>query len=647
MNAFLAWSSEAEGFEAVSRAVQAVKDILRERQYGCYDWAEQPHSRNIGTEIQEQIRKSDILILEGSTIRPNLAFEVGFARALDLPVVVIKQEGTKELPEDFGAPRYLNYPSEAGNEAGFAKFELDFGRQLERLEEGSLSRGHRALRSRLTLLNRNIQDVLNGHDLDHPQLHLRSGWLQALASEVGKSGRQNLITDADYYSHCFAELREWNGGPIHAIADLTDDTETFWQSDLEHPEQMSAQVTERIFLVDWRLFFQEEGELSRYITMWAQQKASLAESDYEIYVAAVDDVMPGRALQHPFGDAAVGRHLLLLNPDCIGGYRKRSEGGPGERRMLHIERDAHRFNAARRYYESIKNRAVRFELTHDFHSLKRDWLAKLQIGRWDPHWTVRTERRSPAYFDRYDQHIRCWIPSYDQMVQDCSALVASEIMRIFQELDKSVSILEIGYGTGSLTEAIMPWIRTLCEPFDRLGLDYPVDHYRAVDRAGQMRRLALTKLGSGTTHVLRLMEKKAWEDIEENIQHNVIFGSLVTHFLLGMEPDEKKVDTFFAECVQRLAPGGSLVFADCFGPDTPEERELEVENWRLWMIDNGLSEEYVDAYLAGNQDMVNAVAVGELESAAARYGLRKVKEKVVGGTQMFRLLVFRHDPAAR
>ncbi|MET9338350.1 hypothetical protein [Nonomuraea sp. NPDC003804] len=638
VNAFLAWSTEAEGSESVIRAVQSVKSQLAERHFDVYDWSEQPHSRNIGIEIQEKIRRSDILILEGSTVRPNLAFEVGFARALDLPVVVIKQEGTSELPEDFGAPRYLNYPS-ASNDAGFSKFETDFGRLLDRLELESLSPGHRALRRKLTQLHGGLQSVLSNHDSDHPQLHLRSGWLEALASEVRNSGPSNLVTDADYYSHCFAELRDWNDGPIRAIADLTDNTETFWQTDLEHPELMSSQVTERIFLIDWRLFFQGEAELSRHMSMWRDHIGSLADSSYEIYVAAVDDV--GLGVRHPFGDTAVGAHLLLLNPDCIGGYRSRLDSDFGERRMLHIERDRHRFNLANRYYDAVKARAVRFDPNHDFHTLKREWLRKLEIGRWDEHWTLRTEHRSPAYFDRYDQHIRTWIPMYDDLIQDCSATVASEILRIFQEIDMSVSVLEIGYGTGSLTSAIVPWIRTLCEPFEQLGQLYPVDRYRAMDRAVQMRKLAHKKIGDDLNRWVRLLNKTAWDDVEDNITYNVIFGSLVTHFLFGQNPTDESIDSFFAECARRLEPGGSLVFSDCFAPDDDHERTSAVAAWRTWMIDNGLSEDYAEAYLAGNQDMVNAVSVPRVAAGAERHGLRLVKEKLVGSTQMFRLLVFR------
>ncbi|GAA3130499.1 class I SAM-dependent methyltransferase [Nonomuraea salmonea] len=265
---------------------------------------------------------------------------------------------------------------------------------------------------------------------------------------------------------------------------------------------------------------------------------------------------------------------------------------------------------------------------------------KLEIGRWDRRWTRATEQRSPAYFERYDQHIRAWIPAYDQLIQYCAATVASEILRIYQASDTPVSILEIGYGTGSLTASIIPWIHTLCEPFDQLGQDYPVDRYRAIDRASQMRELAVRKVGDELGRVVRLLNKTAWEDVDDGVKHNVIFGSLVMHFLLGPDPTDEALRGFFHECARRLAVGGSLVFADCFAPDTDEGREAAVAAWRSWMVGNGLSEEYADAYLEGNPDMVTAASVPRLEAAAEAHNLYKAREKQVGSTQMFRLLVF-------
>ncbi|WP_433141395.1 hypothetical protein ACQPZ8_43675 [Actinomadura nitritigenes] len=45
--------------------------------------------RNIGTEIESQLHQCDLVILEGSSSRSNLAFEIGFARRADIPVIVL------------------------------------------------------------------------------------------------------------------------------------------------------------------------------------------------------------------------------------------------------------------------------------------------------------------------------------------------------------------------------------------------------------------------------------------------------------------------------------------------------------------------------------------------------------------------------
>jgi len=74
---FLAWSHDVPASGALLKALDIVRRQLRERGYTVYDWSEQHHIRNIGSEIEDQLRKSDLVILEGTADRPNPAFEVG------------------------------------------------------------------------------------------------------------------------------------------------------------------------------------------------------------------------------------------------------------------------------------------------------------------------------------------------------------------------------------------------------------------------------------------------------------------------------------------------------------------------------------------------------------------------------------------
>jgi SAM-dependent methyltransferase len=635
---FLAWSRHMEESEALLKALDIVKAELRHRAYGIYDWSEQHHIRNIGKEIEDQIRSCDLVILESSTGRPNPAFEVGFARYPGLPIIVLKQEGSSDLPEDYGAPKYLRYPNDKDKEPLFKRFETDLRTLLDTLEAGTLSPGHRGLRRALSTIVNSVQQMIDHHHEDHAHLYLAQGWINKLAADVREGGPSTINADADDYVHMFSALQQRVDFRFRAIADLTDDTEPFWE--VGHPEPMSTAGSQRIFLIDWRLFFEREQELSGYLDSWCNHLQN--NPDYEIYVTAKADL--DLHVRHPFGRDAVGLHLLLVEPgQTFGGYRRRNDYS--ERRMFCMVKDELRYETAETFYNAVLKKAVPLKHSDDFVSLKRAWLTNLKIGYWDAAWTQQTERRSPSYFERYDQHIRCWIPSYDELIKECAAMIAREILRTRQRTGKPVNLLEVGYGTGSLISHVEPWIRHLSTPFEDIGDLPPVENYYAVDRADQMRVIARKKLGAPVTSWVRMLKQLAWREVRTDVEYDVIFGSLVTHFMLDRE-DESSVDNFFAECARRMRGGGSLVFADSFGQGgAASKAEDTYAQWRDWMVRNGLSEAYADSFLEGNQDMVNAFSVDELARVAVRHGFSLTEERTPGLASLFKVVAFHHMPA--
>ncbi|HJQ44790.1 MAG TPA: class I SAM-dependent methyltransferase [Amycolatopsis sp.] len=635
LTAFLAWSTQAGSPDAVKKVLAVMKNKLGEQGFEYYDWNEnQSVNKDIGAKVSDELLKSDMVILEGSTQRPNLAYEVGFAHALHLPLVVVKQVGSERLPENFGEPDYLSYPDDVGDENGFRNFEARFADWLRKLGLTTLAPGQRSARQGRNALNEQINKFINGYSEEHASLHLLGGWAGALARELDSGGASQLVVDADYYLPSFSSLRGWNGGDIRAIADLTDETEQFWTPD--HPEEMTANVSERVFLIDWSWFFENEDKLARQIDLWRRHQARHRDGPYDIYIAAKEELRPGEV--HPLGPAAVGHHLLLLDPDLIGGYRP----NPGriDGRQLVIERNTLRFASAAQFYDSIKARAVRFEPTMKTADLRRAWVAKTGVGHWDEDWTSETEFRSPDYFDHYERHIRCWIPRYDQMIRDSAATVFREILRIYADTMRSVDVLEIGYGTGRLTSEIVPWIRNINRPFYDLEHHGPVRLYRGVDRAEQMTAYARDLLQPETQAGLdmRLVRGTAWEDVEG--RYDVVFGSLVMHFLIGPEPTAEALDEFFANCAEHTTDDGTLVFSDVFGVNGDKRGTSAVDKWREWMSRYALADDEVDGYLAGNADMTSAAPVSLLRKAAEAHGFT-TRVKVVGApTLPFRIVVF-------
>ena len=637
---FLAWSHDVRASEALLKALEIVRRQLQERGYTVYDWSEQHHIRNIGSEIEDQLRKSDLVILESTAGRPNPAFEVGFARCLDLPIIILKQDTSDDLPVDFGAPKYLSYPSDADKEQQFKRFHEDLDKLLGALAEGALSLGHRELRRARSDFSHSVQQIIEYYAGDHAHVYLTDGWVRALAGDIRSGGPSTITADADYYIPMFSALQKCENFTTRAIADLTDNSEPFWKSG--HSEPLSAPIGERIFLIDWRMFFEREQELARYIGYWRNEL--LRHEDYEIYVATQDNMrLPVR---HPFGSASVGLHLLLIEPgDTFGGYRNRQDYQ--SQRQFCMEQDPRQYQNAKAFYDAVLESAIRLEPSHDVISLKRAWLTKHRIGYWSSDWTQETERRPADYFDFYDQHIRCWVPSYNELVTECAATVAREIMRIRQVGGKPVNLLEIGYGTGSLTAQIVPWINYLTRPFEELGDLPPVDYYHAIDRAEQMRMSARENLGAGATSWLRLLKKVAWREVRTDIDYDIIFGSLVMHFMTDRTVGNLSADTFFEECAKRLRDGGSLVFADSFGANSAADRESAAQRWCDWMVRNGLSQEYADSFLKGNPDMANTFSTEELKAAAGRHGFIWGGERSVSSVREFKIIVFRLGPAQR
>ena len=101
----------------------------------------------------------------------------------------------------------------------------------------------------------------------------------------GKVDRRRSVTDADHYVQTFSALQDRTDVRFRAIADLIDSTEDFWKD--RAPDSLSAPRGERIFLIDWRLFFEREHELSRYSR---RGNAIEANPDYAIYVATNSDL---------------------------------------------------------------------------------------------------------------------------------------------------------------------------------------------------------------------------------------------------------------------------------------------------------------------------------------------------------------------
>lgn len=351
------------------------------------------------------------------------------------------------------------------------------------------------------------------------------------------------------------------------------------------------------------------------------------------------------------GASARGRHLLLIEPDLVGGY----VSGRG-REVLTLKTVSRLgFAIATEYYERLKAPAVPV-LPGAEAELKRTWLKRHRIGEWDDSWDA-PELRDARYFDDYDRHIRCWVPPYDKMIGDCAAFVQQEIVRTYRARDRAVRLLELGYGTGGLTVNVARWIANLHDPFLVLR-DYPageqtppVGLYYGIDRARQMKALAENALDEslGDRYKASIDLRLVTQEFRANTRRgnrprfDVIFGSLILHFILGNEPERVVGELFRNLNDDWLEDGGSVVFADVVFSEDRSIKAEQLAHWRRLMMDSGMEEELVDGFLGKNPDMTSALSFEALQRGASAGGLDGAPERyaVGSGVTPFEIVVFR------
>jgi SAM-dependent methyltransferase len=654
---FLAYSSESDDGALVAHAIARVKTALEQAGgWTVMDWREPVGGTSISEQVASYLQQADLLIVEGSDGNPNVAFEAGFARALGLPFFVVKKRISPPLPVDFGDPEFFEYPDELGDTAGFDVFVRKVTDALARQEGTSISSGHRALRRALRGFLADVQDGIGTYSADHPMLHLLSGWVGSVGDNAARGTRGELVVDPVYYLPSFSALRGWGNGRSWAVADMTSFRESFWGPD--HAAELSQPISERIFLVDWTCFFENGDKLGDYIEVWRchledrdgqRMLASLGgeEEDspdsppagpggravagddaYQIYVAAK---RPWDGDTHPFARRA-GDDLLIVEPDTVGSYIVDDDG----RIRVCFRRDPAAFRDARHFFERLRRRAVPFDPAFDVQTLRRAWLRVEDLGQWDPNWGSEPEERPPSYYRRYDAHVRCWIPRYSELIELSAAAVEGEIVTVHQEHRTPLDLLEIGYGTGALTEKIVNWLTDFNEPFGMLRRERPVRSYRGIDgQVGKHERTTALREAGARWLPVQLDQGTLLGDLPADPRYDVVFSSLVFHQLPSRDHYEESLRTVVGKLFSILRPGGRLVIADVFSPADQEEYDHFIDRWRRWMIRRGLDEKSADGFLRHNDSLIHAPTVGDVVRMANPHTSQEPNIRNIGMSSFF------------
>ena len=162
--------------------------------------------------------------------------------------------------------------------------------------------------------------------------------------------------------------------------------------------------------------------------------------------------------------------------------------------------------------------------------------------------------------DDYDRSIRCFLPSYEEMLSLAASFIAET---------KPENVLDLGAGTGALTLAILE----RCESC-RVEL---------IDIDPGMLERARERLAPYASRV-RFTERVFQGPLPAC---DAVTASLALHHVPTMS--EKRA--LYAAIHDALPPGGIFVNADVTMPAESPERQTDYENWAAHLMSSGIAEE--------------------------------------------------------
>lgn len=146
----------------------------------------------------------------------------------------------------------------------------------------------------------------------------------------------------------------------------------------------------------------------------------------------------------------------------------------------------------RKVYATQTERSFELEPGMTPEQIRRKFIEHEKIGEWNNNWGSPGDR-TRDYYSKYDANIRCWIPSYNQLLLKCFAYIRDEVGRLIRSPNHPMKILEVGYGTGGLTKPVLEWIDKLNSSWADDNR-YHVDEFVGVDSSPQMMQLVMDSI---------------------------------------------------------------------------------------------------------------------------------------------------------
>jgi ubiquinone/menaquinone biosynthesis C-methylase UbiE len=449
-----------------------------------------------------------------------------------------------------------------------------------------------------------ILDVLEPlKEENHFIISMFTGVYKTLLKDIESGGKNTFYIDSDFYP-AILELTD-ETDDIIALADLSDEIETFWRS---IPDPNKTTAAKRTFFVPWKIFFDDKGILNFY---------ELLKKHSAFYTVKYNNT-PQQIVNPLFPDR-LGFNMFACKPGIVGYYAKLKG-----KTLLKIIFDEIQYNKAYEKINSFTLESVEFNQNYSIKDFRTKWINHNKYGFWI--WDdIVVEDRDPYYFIHYDIHIRCWIWMYDLLMSEVIKYAKNELADKAHTTTSQVKVLEIGFGTGTLTIPILEWIENINSSLkDKITAKVK---YYGVDRAyTQMFPFLEKKLKE--TKKIHLLSKHlfvdgvVWDSVPDTIQNrkfDLIIASLVVHDIISKDP-QNLFENFVSETAKWLNTGGTILIADLFPSYNQKEREEQIEFWKSWMKSNGMPHSEVERFFFYNEDMVKMVTDKNLKRTADKYG---------------------------
>jgi SAM-dependent methyltransferase len=613
--------------EITNAIISIVKKAIKECKWEFCDPMDEIDSTNEGVKkkVEEAMRESDAIIAEGSLLIPNVMFECGFMKSQEKPILYLIDKSIHEnndynhyfkliditksnkISADFGDIEYYQYD---GKRILETDYQSELFKELKKIIQTKfqshmtigrvmLNNSFNSLHDKLNkMIKINNQKVFIEND-EQPFLAFLSGWVNQLSGEL-LHGENIFKLDIDYYERCLSEFTENSRKDILAIADLTDDAETFWQN---YPDTKNTMVHERIFLFDVQKCF-NLGEISKIFEILKSQAAH-----YDIKVGFKNFSLKIPPHNH-FHNALHSMNCIIIKPNMVGRYIILNRQINKNRTMLQFVFDKHETNLHLNEYNTLSDKTIAFERKwRDNNVMIEELFKKYEIGKWKKDWNVKAKERDDSYFEWYEGHIRAWIKDYDDLIKTAIQAVF-RIKSKFNNNEK-FNVLEIGFGSGILSKVLIE-----DEEIDYLGIDPALKKWE---------KLLNQNFGNRWVSIKdKFIEGAAWDPIPQTVMKNkpfnLICGSLVLHDFYEDDKSARKAFSnmlTFVDSKNMLKENGALIFADIFIGENTENKLDLINSWKKHLTDTGkFSTSDYNIFKDSNKEMFENLSEEEIKLIA-------------------------------